>query len=67
MNKLRIGIAIAITVVWAVGYILSYVKPHLYRPPDALTPLLGAVVAYLAARETRDVWRNGKDKRQNGF
>lgn len=61
MNPLRMTIATLIAFVWAVGYVLSYLEPHTYRPPDALTPILGAVVAYLATREGRNVLKNGKD------
>lgn len=61
MNKLRIFLTIAITFIWAAGYILSYLHPRTYHPPDALTPVIGAVIAYLAAREARDVFKNGKE------
>lgn len=60
MNKLRMGIATIVAFVWAVGYVLSYLEPHTYHPPDALTPILGGVVAYLATREGRNVLKNGK-------
>ncbi len=62
MNRLRAGVAGVITVVWAVGYIWSYVDPDVKAPAEA-TPIMLAVAAYLYARE---IARKVKDEPKNG-
>lgn len=52
MNWLRIGIAVVITIVWAVGYILAYVGAAQAAPTE-LTPLMLGVVGFLLTTEAK--------------
>lgn len=63
MSNLRIIIAALVALIWAVGYILNYVNPKIYSPPDALNPLMLLVVGFFLAKETLVVLKNGKDKK----
>lgn len=62
MPNFRIVIAGLVSVIWAVGYVLNYVNPKIYSPPNSVTPLMLIVVGFLLARETIVVLKNGKDK-----
>jgi hypothetical protein len=52
LSWLRIGIAVVITVVWAVGYVLSYAGAT-QAPPTELTPLMLGVVGFLLTGEAK--------------
>lgn len=67
MAWLRIGLAVLITLVWALGYLLSYFKPGVVRAPVELTPVILAIVGWLLGGALKSVVnRNGKD-RDGGF
>ena len=53
MRWLRIGIAVAVTVVWATGYLISYFDPSV-RAPTGLLPLMLVVVGGLFGKEISD-------------
>lgn len=53
MNVLRIAVAVAVTVVWAAAYVLSFVD-RTYSVPGSLTPVMLLVAGYLFGREIRD-------------
>lgn len=64
MFSIRVLVAGLVSIIWAVGYILNYIEPKLYSPPDAINPLMLVVVGFLLARETIVVMKNGKDKNE---
>lgn len=52
MGRLRIGVAVAVTIVWAVGYLLSFFAGT--AQPVTVTPVMLAVVGWLFAQELRE-------------
>lgn len=61
VTRLRMAVAVVIVAVWAVGYVLSYVQPHVYHAPSEVTPALLLVVAAVLGTEAVSTW-----KRTNG-
>jgi len=62
LNHVRIGVAIVVTVVWAMGCVVAFlVNPDLVGLATVITPVMLAVVGWLFAQEILDR-SNGKKK-----
>lgn len=53
MNRLRIAVALLVTIVWAGGYVLAFVDRS-YTPPAEVSGIMLGVVTWLFGTEIKD-------------
>jgi hypothetical protein len=58
VSRLRVGIAVLVTVVWAAGYTISFVN-HSFTAPPELSGIMLAVVTWLFGSEIKKKLTNG--------
>ena len=60
MQRFRVGMAVVVTIVWIVGYVIAYTKGT--QQPTELSGLMAIVLGWAFAGQVRDSLRRKDDE-----